>query len=274
MAIATLLLDAVLALATAGLFAYVGAVVRRRPTSSADAQGALRAFATWWWGLATLTALGALRNLLAAGGVLDVGLHRGMTYLTLVPLAAALWGLVAYLVYVQTGSTRWRVPILVLHAAIGAYFVLLIAWLHPIGVAVGDWRVTMEYEQTLGGPLLAGTLIALLGPTLVSAALYFALFFRVRDPVARYRIGMVAGAILVWFGSSALATTLGWGEWYWWPLVSRAISMGGALVVLLAYRPPRAVRASLEARRARLSSDPRPPSTRLSPARPASPAER
>ncbi|HWH09341.1 MAG TPA: hypothetical protein VNX21_09080 [Candidatus Thermoplasmatota archaeon] len=244
----TLLVDAALALAIALLYARVGLQMQRRLATTRDGARALRSFALWWHALAALTALGALRSLLGGLDVLHRAPHATLTFLGVLLLPAALAGLVDYLAYIYAGTPRWRRPIYAAHAAMAAFFLGLVVWMHPIGVAARDWSVPIQYENQLGGPLLALALALVLAPVLAGSAAYLTLAFRVRDPTARFRIVTVSGAFLAWFGSAALANALGWSQWYWWPLVARGIALGATLLILLAYNPPRALRTRMERR--------------------------
>lgn len=242
----TLALAGLLTLATAILYAYVGRIVRGRSVASARSKVANEAFQVWWFGLALATALGGVRALLGSFGVLDRGLHAALLFLSLPALAAALYGLVYYLVYLYTGDARWRTPILAFHAAFGVALFMLVVWMHPLRPLANPWSVGFVYEHEPEGALLAAVLVPLLGPSLLAAFAYFTLFFRVQDPVARYRIGLVSVAILAWFGSAGAASALGWSRWDHWPLASRTIALGATLLILLAYKPPRIVRERIE----------------------------
>jgi hypothetical protein len=237
MATPTLLLDAASAAVLGGLYAFVGNLFSRRPVSSPEALQARRAFTLWWYGLSALTLVGALRHFLAGAGILDLGLHVTLGYLLIPVLAAALWGLVYYLLFIYTGSSRWRMATLVGHAALGIVLLGLVAWMGPERVVAEDWSATIVYARELTGPPLFLVAAAILAPVLFAASAYLTLAFRVEDPKARARIFTVSGAFLLWFGSSALASAFGWTDWYWWPLAARGIAFVSTLLILLAYQP-------------------------------------
>lgn len=245
---ATLLMDAVLATATALLFAYVGGIALRRDVPSKDGRHAMRLFAVWWFGLALVTLLAAARSTLAFLGSLDLRTHALLGDLSLVPLVALLWGLVSYLAYVYTGSRRVFLPITVLHGAMLAFYAYVTLTRRPTGIRVEDWAVPLDYETTLSPAVTGIALVTLLLPTLVGAFAYGTLFFRTEDRSARYRIAMTSGAFLLWFGAAALAGITPLGDWYWWPLAARAIGLVATLMILAAYRPPRALRERFELR--------------------------
>lgn len=236
---ATLLLDAAFALAMGVLYLYVARLVGARQVSSPGARRALRGFVVWWLALAAYTALDGARSLLAAFDVLDREPHAILAYAALAPLVVALWGLVDYLVYIHTGTQRWRRAILVGHVALGAFLFALVVYRHPIGAEALDWDVPVLYERALSGPLYFLAIGAVLGPVLGASAGYLSLAFRVRDPASRARIFTVGGAFFAWFGIAALASATQLAQWYWWPLAADAIALAATLVILGAYRTPR-----------------------------------
>lgn len=251
----TLALNGLVALATAAVFAYVGVIVLQRRVSEAGSVRALRLFATWWFALATLTTANAAQLLLASAGVTALSAHVAFATLGVVPLTVALWALLYYLLYIYTGNERLFWPLTIVYAFITVWFLYLIVWLDPVAVNVTKWTVTLEYanQTALEGSLGVALLALLLGPILVAATLYGSLFFRAPTPDARYRIGMVSGAFLLWFGHPILANAAGLTDVAWWPLVSRIVSLVATFMVLAAYQPPGFVRARLGI------TEPRPP---------------
>lgn len=247
-----LALDALFAAATTLIFAYVGRLFQRRPASP---EGVLArdGFAAWWYGLAFTTGIGALRETLVVLGVTDGGVHTSLTYLSIPPLMVALAGLTYYLIYLHTGNPRAFTPIALAYSVIFVYFVGLISWLGRQTVEVRGWSLAITYERPFEGPLLGLTLAVLLVPVLASALLYGSLLFRVRSRIVRYRVGLTAGAFVLWFGAAGAASFIPVGtagevlsDQPWWPLASRAISLLATFLILLAYKPPRAVRELLE----------------------------
>lgn len=241
----TLALDSLFVLATAFVYAYVGTIVRSRPVTETGARTAIRWFAAWWYGLAALSALGGVRSGLAALGVLDLGVHVALSYGTVIPLVGALAGLLGYLLYIYTGSSRVFLPVAAVHVLLGAWFFYLAGWLGPERVTTTDWSVTIENSRELSGPLLDFLLLAILGPVLFAAVMYATLAFRAPDRTTRYRILVVSGAFVLWFGSAAVASVTGLARWYWWPLASRFIALVATGMVLMAFRPPGTIRRAL-----------------------------
>lgn len=249
MSATTLILDATFATAIAALYAWVGVLMLRRPADGQDARLALGLFSVWWFGLALVTALGAARSLLAAAGIVDVPLHQALSVLGVVPLVAALWGLVYYLLYVYLGRRSLLWPVTVFHAILLLGFLYLVVWLQPTAVEVRDFGVGFTYARELQGALVSVALFGILGPALLASVGYGSLLFRTTDRTARYRIGMVSGAFLLWFGTSALSSPLGFSTWYWWPVAARVVGLVSTLLVLAAYVPPRPLAKALGIRR-------------------------
>lgn len=258
----------------AAVFAYVGGILLQRPTPHEDGRVALRLFATWWLALAVLFGGQSVATILAAAGVVSLPLHVALALVNLVPLTVGLWGLLYYLLYIYTGRASLLRPLTVAYLLLFVWYVYLVVSLGPTGVDVGTWQVELHYARAddLDGPLGFLAIATLLVPILVAAALYGTLYFRTHDAETRYRIATVSSAFLVWFGSAAVAPFVRVGDAPLadaaaWPLVSRLIGLGAALLVLAAYRPPRVVRE-------RLGLDdlpprggaPRPPRPRFAPA--------
>lgn len=237
----TLAFDGIVSIATAVIFAYVGSLMARREVPDADSRVAMRLFAAWWFSLAAVTLGSGILGFLALSGVLTLGLYTGIAYVLLVPLTVALWGLLYYLVYIYTGNSKWLTPLTGAYLVI--YFVLnyLVYYLHPTAFVVGDWSVTAVYERELTPVLGALSILLLLGPVLLAALAYGSLFFSARQRSVRYRVALVSGAFLLWFGSSGLAGLTGLNDATWWPLASRIVSLTATFMVLAAYRPPRAL---------------------------------
>lgn len=241
MSATTLSVDGIVTISSALLYAFVGVLMLRRPAKDADARLALALFAVWWFGLGAFAALDGTRSLLAAAGILDLGPHLAIAIGTTIALVAALWGLVYYLLYVYLGRRWVLVPVTLFHIALVVGVLYLVVSLGPSGVEVSDWAASIAYAEEAGGALTTGVTVAILGPALLAAFGYGSLYFQTEDRTARYRVAMVAGAFLLWFGASALATPMGISSWYWWPLVAHMIGIVATLMVIAAYLPPRAL---------------------------------
>lgn len=237
----TLLVAAFANLLVALTYGYVGAQMTRRQASD-EGRLAVRLFAVWWYGLAGVTALVAVQDVLAAFGVTALAAYLTIQNLVLTALSVALFGLLYYLAYLFTGSRAILAPLVAFYAALYVGLVYVVAYREPVAVTVESWRVVIDYAHALD-PVVGIVLVALLvGPHIVGALAYFSLFFRLRDRTQRYRIGMVALSIGGWFTSSLVASLVGASQLAWWPLVSLLIGFLGALLVAMAYAPPRFMR--------------------------------
>lgn len=237
----TLAVSAAFAIASAALYFYVGMKVAQRQVSP-DARLASQMFSLWWVSLAALTVAGGLESLAASLGLLELPLFLMLTILVLLGLCVGLAGLLYYLVYLFTGKRRAIWPIVAFYVAYFALLVYYITWLGPDGIVVGRWTTTLHYAKPQSGPLYMAVVVLLTFPILLGAAAYGTLFFRVREATQRYRIALVSGGILVWFGSAFVGVALGVNQTDWWQVTSRAIGLGAAVAILLAYQPPRFVR--------------------------------
>lgn len=246
MTTATLLANAVLALASALVYGLVGRVVSRRPVPETE-KAATRAFGLWWSGLAGISVYSAITTGWAAMTPPDLNLFVTFLLAALLVLCVALWGLAYYLAYVFSGRTSWRMPLAAFYGAFFVWLVYLVQVANPTSVTAGPWSVTVAYEHPVAGaPLSRVLVLLLLLPLLVGAAAYLVLGFRAKGAMIRYRVRLVAGSLLAWFGSSLVANFAGINQTAWWPWISRGISLAASLVILAAYQPPQWVRARLE----------------------------
>ncbi len=242
MSATTLAVSAAGSFLTAVLYLYIGHVLRQRQVS-AEARLANGMFVLWWQAIGGLGLLGVAILLVYITGSLPMWLYQ--TYITLVLLGifVALWGLQFYLVYLYTGSRRSFVPLGVFYAVLFVGTMTLIEYLgRPDRIVDNGWALQTEPKFELGPAFgLAFTLI-LIGPQLVAAVAYARLFFKARDPTQRYRIALVTGSIIVWFGSGVVATGAQVSDELSYQLFSRLIGIAGALVIFMAYKPPNWIR--------------------------------
>lgn len=239
----TLLVSAAFALLSAAIYVYVGWRLGRRKVSD-DAQLASRLFSVWWYGLAGTTAVGAIQSVAVSLGRTDLTLFVTFTYLNILVICIALWGLVYYLVYLFTGSSRALVPLTGFYIAYYIFLVYYITASGPMGVNVGRWTTSIRYENPLTGPLFTLLVLGLLLPQILGALAYGTLYFRVREPTQRYRVALVSLSILVWFGAALVQASFSTpGQQNdTWPIISRFIALAAALTILMAYVPPQWVR--------------------------------
>lgn len=235
MAEITLVAGAGLAATAAAIFAYVGSRLSHRKVSP-ESVTAAQAFVLWWYGLSLTTALAALQNVLAYGGIVDPPLHLTILLFNLLVVCVALAGLVFYLVFLYSGRAGAAYYV-------GAFYVLVFVGLLYYAVAfntgqliVKRWNVTMLPDAPTS--LLAILILAIVGPEFGGAVALLALRRRLEDPTARYRVTVVGLSLLLWLGIVTVGAVGGLSANDLWQIVSRVVSIGAAFGVLLAYFPP------------------------------------
>lgn len=250
----TLTLAALGSLLTSVLYLYVGHVLQRRKVSP-DARLANNMFVLWWQSLGGLGLLGVGFQLMYMAGRLEIWMYQAYVTFVLLVLFLALWGLQFYLVFLYTGTKRSFVPLGVFYAVLFILTVALIEYVGPPDRIVDNgWQLKTEYldEETgeygsVDFPLAfnLGFGLLIVGPAILAAIAYARLYRKTDDRTQKYRIAMVTGAIIVWFGSSLVGTAAQVTTTLEWQLFSRIIGVAGALVILMAYKPPRRLRERL-----------------------------
>lgn len=240
----TLLLAAAFALASAVVYIAVGAVVQRRPVSDRH-RLANQLFAVWWYGLGLATAIGAVQNLLVGRGYRDLDLFVTVTMVNLFLVCVALWGLLYYLLYLFTARRGLLGPLTVGYLAYYFWLQHLVYSAHPRAIEEHRWVVQVAYEHPIVGLAATIAVLLLVGPQFLGAAALGTLYFRVTEREQRFRIAVVSVSIFVWFGSTLAVGLAKVGDNDVWQLTSRAIGLASALAILVAYRPPEALRRRL-----------------------------
>ncbi len=241
----TLALSTVGTLLSSLLYLHIGNVLRQRKVSP-GAHLANSMFVLWWLSLGGLGLVGVLINVAYMAGRLDVWLYQGFTSALLLVLFLALWGLQFYLMFLYTGSNRSFVPLGLFYGLL--YFATMcLVWYigAPEEIVDDGWSLKASPEVEFGPAFNIGFLLVIVGPQMLAAIAYARLYRKTHDPTQRYRIALVTGAILVWFGSSFIGTLAGATDALWWQLLSRVIGILGAVAILAAYKPPAFVRKRL-----------------------------
>lgn len=234
----TLLVDAAFDVASCLIYGVVGYILARRPVS-ADGRLAAKLFSLWWFGLAALSLIGAMVSSAAAFDKLALPTFLAVTHLLLVLVVLILWALQYYIVYLLTGAKAWLVPLSVYYFILYAGLVYLIVGNPYTYIEVHKWSVNAGPVPQYSG-LVQGLLqLTFLGPILLGALGYLSLAFRAPERTQRFRILVVSLSLLIWFGSSSIASVGGFSREDWWQFGSRFIGLGAALCILMAYVPPR-----------------------------------
>jgi len=237
-------LSATTSVVVASVYLYVGHVVGRRRVSF-EARTATNMFAVWWYALALLSFIGGVSDVLTGFEVTELAPYVAVLYLYFAPLCIALAALLFYLVFLFTGSRASLLPIFIAYGLFYVYLLGLISYYNPVGVHLQDGKIAWDFERSSSSYVGLILLILLLVPQVLGALAYASLFFHVRERTQRYRIALVSGSILTWFGSSLAASLAGVGKTFWWPYVSQMVGILAALTILAAYRPPEWVRRRL-----------------------------
>jgi len=235
----TLLFSTLFALVSAGIYGYVGWRLGKRVVSSSEARIAWQSFTIWWYGLAATTLTGGFLNMLGVFGLTSLSLFVTATYLNMLAICIALWGLLYYLIYLFTGNSRSRVPLAIFYIIYYFMLVYFVMTSIPSNVSVSRWSTTLTYRAPLTGPFFVIILVFLLLPQIIGGLAYFTLFFKVPEVTQKYRILLVSWSIIVWFLSPLIALGGGLAQQDWWQLTSRFIGLAAALTILMAYLPPR-----------------------------------
>lgn len=238
----TLTLAALGSLLTSALYLYVGQALRHRKVSD-DARLANNMFVLWWQALGGLGLLGVGIQALYITGRLELWMYQAYTTFVLLVLFLALWGLQFYLVFLYTGSKRSFTPLGVFYAVLFLATLALIEYIGtPERIVDNGWQLRTEPRVEFGLAFNLGFILLIVGPAIAAAFAYARLYRKTSDRTQKYRIAMVTGAIIVWFGSSLVGTAAQVTTSLEWQMFSRTIGVAGALVILMAYKPPRWVR--------------------------------
>lgn len=240
----TLAIATAASILTSLLYVYVGRVVRLR-TVSPEARLANGMFVLWWHSLGALGFLGAILMVIYMAGGLEgrIWLYQAYVTFAILVIFLALWGLQFYLLYLYTGSRRWFMPLAAFYAILFLLTETLIEYNGaPETITDNGWQLEALPTAEFGQAFNLAFMLLILGPSLVTAIAYARLYRKTEDRTHRYRIALVTGAIIVWFGSSAVGSVLDVNNGLAWQLISRLIGVLGAVVILMAYKPPRWVR--------------------------------
>lgn len=242
----TLLLSAIASVVTGALYLYLAKVLHARKVSP-DAGLARDMFAFWWLLLGALSFLSVLQIALYRAGELPIWLFQTLGQIGLWALFAALWALQVYLMYLYTGSKRWVAPLGFFYLALYIAFIALIYRIGaPHAISDNGWMLRTDQTFTLGRGWTIALILVLLGPQMAAAIAYASLYRKTSDRTQRYRIALLTGAILVWFGTSSLvgATSDPNPDHVnvAWQVAQRLLSVAASLAILAAYRPPAWIR--------------------------------
>ncbi|MHB8605372.1 MAG: hypothetical protein ACYDCK_08955 [Thermoplasmatota archaeon] len=234
----TLYVSALFGVVSAAVYAYVGGALSQRRVSQ-DAQLASTMFSVWWFGLAGVTLESAALALAAGAGIASVQIFLALTYVALIVLVVALWGLVYYLVYLYTGSRRAFWPIAVFYAAVLVGLVYFISTTTYDSVQINRWNASLHAVAQPTGIIVTILTIVIIAPEFLGAVAYGSYYFRVEGKTQKFRIAVVSLSLIVWFGTAALASAAGIQQSDSWQVTSKLIGLVASLAILFAYLPPK-----------------------------------
>jgi hypothetical protein len=227
-------------LLSAPVYGYVAWRLYRRPVP-AEARLPAAQFSAWWLAFGVGAAITGVEGVLGAAGRLSLPLAMTAYVLSLLVDSVALWGLVAYLVYIYTGRSR----VVLLSAFYATFYVAALFYTvarHPIGVTEPGGVPTLVYAYGSSGVIFAFVVVGLVVPELVGIILYASLLRRTTERTLRYRIALVTTGLVLFFVPAFFSPPGAWVSADVWTVVKAGLDVAGALVVLLAYFPPTAIR--------------------------------
>lgn len=231
---------AVLPILTTGLLAYAGVLVLRKRVAPGDRLARLM-FAAWWFAAGVVLLLASLPTLLSIVGAADRRILDASRWPTAAALAVALCGLLYYLLYIYTGRHRLIVPLAIAYAAFFVFEIYYFAQFGPPTLEVTAWTVRATPSSQPPSWMSATFGVAVALPILAAIAAYASLLFRAKEAEHRFRIKAVSAAFSLWFGPLLLAYLAGWDDADWFPLIYQAPGLVAGILIVLAYRPPRAL---------------------------------
>lgn len=246
----TLLLAAIIGLGTAILYGFVGRTVARRQVSERN-RLANTLFATWWYALSVSTIITAGLSVAYYLGKQDLSLHFTATLLNVLVICVALWSLLFYMIFLFTGKNGVVGPLAVAYVL---YFFFLVYFLlenQAVGVKTDGWTTELDFARETRGFLFGLVLVLLVFPQILAGLALVGFSLGLQDFERRLRAIIVGVSIVVWFGSAFAGTLLGVVNTVGWQVFSRFVGLAAATAVLLAYRPPRPVRAWIAGRKAK-----------------------
>lgn len=219
------------------LYLLVGRTVDRRDLVGQERTANLL-FSSWWYAVAAVTLARGVLEVLQALLEPDLALQVTYVYLFSLVLVFGLWALSGYLGFLFTGRPVWR-PLVLLYAPLLPLLFFVVSYADPVAFKQGQWQVELMYAHDPAGlPAVPVLLVLLFAPAMLGAAAYATLVRRAPTRLLRTRVLLVSLALLVWLGSSLLASLAGWTEEAWWLLTGRAIGPVAAALILFAYRMP------------------------------------
>jgi hypothetical protein len=227
------------------LYTFIGLSLGKKTFAQGADFNAWRAFRVWWFGMAVRTATTGLSMFLLAAGASSVPLHLVIDLIGAFGAAAALWGLLSYLVYVYTGKPRATLWLGIFYALFFIGIAVAIFSYQPVAVRMEDWNTAFTYQTAPGIAFTLSLLVLISFPPIIAAVGFFRLFFRVKERSQKYRALMVPLGILTLFGIPYILPLVSFlifkfpiTQEAWWPISIRLLGILALVVIYWAYFPP------------------------------------
>lgn len=243
----TLALAGFYSLVVGVLYAYVGGQLSRRKVPP-EGRLAHRMFMVWWFALAASSLNGALNIGLYRAEALRPAYYLVSTQVGLLAVVLALLGLLYYMVYIYTGSSRWFKPIVAFYVLFYVFLLALVAylWNPPTGFTDNGWTLQpLPENEDLNPGVSLFFVLLLIGPQIGAAMAFLRLASKLEDPTSQYRVRLLGTAILLWFGIALVGSLMNilagmdLSTNNSWQYLTRAIGFSAVLTILAAYKPPR-----------------------------------
>lgn len=226
----TLVVAALASFAAGAVFLRMGWRLRHKARSPSGRP--LAPFSVWWLAMGAATIAYGLR-LLAA----DAGRDIAVVALFAAGIAVsgvAIWGLVAYLSYVYTGSSKGGRVAAWFYGLLIPATLAFIAWAAPHRIEVKAWTVEVASVAAPLGPGMDILLtLAFLVPPIVAGIMILRLLPRSRGRAQRRRILAVGIGIPIWVSVHVVARISEADAWQFFARVVLGVAV--AFTIALAY---------------------------------------
>ena len=245
MVTASLLVAGGVSILTGLAYGYVAFKVARRRLS-ADAHTANLTLALWWGLLGAYLLIQGALTVLAGLDALTFGAYLASRVIIIPLLCGSVAALIHHMTYLYTGNAPRSAALAAIYIPIAILFAYA-TFAQPQELRISPWLISLDDSS-----LVYRLVYILVGvPPILACVAYYALLRRVREPVLRFRIRLVSISIGLYIAGGLAARLTAGDAVKFVTLVG--FGSAAAALVLLAYRPPDAIRERL--RSARLPSE-------------------
>lgn len=234
----TLLTAALVSVLTSLAFLVVALQISRRATSP-DLRAANRSLGLWWGLLGAYLLLQGVLTAMAAYDALTLGTYLATRALAIPLLCGAAAALVHHLLFLYTGNARLSGGLSLLYVPIALLFAYA-TYAQPQTLHVSAWLVGLDDSSP--AYRLTYALVGL--PPILASLAYLGLLRHTSNPLVRFRVRLVSLTLATYVGGGLAARLAASDAVKFLTLVG--FGLAAAILVLIAYNPPRALRARLE----------------------------